>query len=321
MPAAEQLRKSPHRDVIDAVIQQVSPGSALANLRRMKGGLGCGMHELTVLTTDGKRDKFVIRRYSDQILSEYPDVVERELTFLRLLESTPVNAPRVIYSDSTGSLLGVPGMIQSRVRGRSILSPTNLNNWLDELARGLATLHEIDISNINLEFPGDHDQSARDHHNSAGQIKRTREHAFGKEAWDLCEQHWPTSSEKVLCHTDYWPGNTLWWRGKLSGIVDWEHPGVGDPTTDVSYCRQDLAILFGMDAADRFLDTYESIRGIRLATVPFWNLISGLRAMPDPSMWLTGWVELGRTDMTADLVRKRHNEFVKQAMTKVRSDT
>ena len=39
---------------------------------------------------------------------------------------------------------------------------------------------------------------------------------------------------RTLVHGDYWPGNLLWQRGRLTGVVDWEEPRLGDPSRDVA---------------------------------------------------------------------------------------
>jgi aminoglycoside phosphotransferase (APT) family kinase protein len=57
-------------------------------------------------------------------------------------------------------------------------------------------------------------------------------------------------------HFDFWPGNVLWRRNRVSAIVDWSSARPGDLRFDVAQCRLDIALLLGTQAADSFLDAY-----------------------------------------------------------------
>ncbi len=55
-----------------------------------------------------------------------------------------------------------------------------------------------------------------------------------------------------FCHRDYHPGNVLWSRRQVSGVVDWTHACHGAPAVDVAHCALNLAVLFGTDVAAEF---------------------------------------------------------------------
>ena len=71
------------------------------------------------------------------------------------------------------------------------------------------------------------------------------------------------SDERRFIHRDYHPGNVLWARGRVSGVIDWVNASIGAPEADVGHCRVNLAGRFGQPAADRFLDLYRAISGPR----------------------------------------------------------
>ena len=60
-------------------------------------------------------------------------------------------------------------------------------------------------------------------------------------------------SDGTFVHDDFWPGNTVWYRGRLTGVIDWTYGEVGDPRTDVAQCRLDLALINGAGVSDTFL--------------------------------------------------------------------
>jgi hypothetical protein len=49
------------------------------------------------------------------------------------------------------------------------------------------------------------------------------------------------------------PGNTLWARGRLTGVVDWSYGSWGPPAVDAAHLRWNLALAFGPEAADALL--------------------------------------------------------------------
>jgi aminoglycoside phosphotransferase (APT) family kinase protein len=118
----------------------------------------------------------------------------------------------------------------------------------------------------------------------------------------------------VLCHGDYWAGNTLWQTGTMTAIVDWDDARQGYPGLDVGYCRMDLAMQHDVSVANEFLSAYESAAGMRVPQLAVWDLLGASVAMPDPERWLPGFHELGRTDLTTEMVRERLTAFIDDAL-------
>jgi len=81
----------------------------------------------------------------------------------------------------------------------------------------------------------------------------------------------PPSGERVFIHRDYHPGNVLWARRRVSGIVDWVNASLGAPEADVGHCRANLAGHFDLAVADRFLACYEVLSG-RTSYHPYWDI-------------------------------------------------
>jgi thiamine kinase-like enzyme len=64
----------------------------------------------------------------------------------------------------------------------------------------------------------------------------------------------------VLVHRDFHPGNVLWRRGAVSGVVDWQAACTGPAAADVAHCRVNL-LTIGTDAADRFTALWQHAAG------------------------------------------------------------
>jgi aminoglycoside phosphotransferase (APT) family kinase protein len=138
---------------------------------------------------------------------------------------------------------------------------------------------------------------------------------------EVALQLWPEVSKRsptpALVHGDYWPGNVLWHRGRLSGVVDWEDARLGDPARDVAICRGDLTLLFGLHVADAFLREYETAAGRQISDMPFWDLLTCTLALPEVELWVPGWNGLGRSDLTVETARERFHTLARAALARI----
>jgi Ser/Thr protein kinase RdoA (MazF antagonist) len=57
-------------------------------------------------------------------------------------------------------------------------------------------------------------------------------------------------------HRDFHHGNVLWAEGRISGVVDWPCACIGPRGMDVAHTRANLALVNGLEMADRFLAAY-----------------------------------------------------------------
>jgi aminoglycoside phosphotransferase (APT) family kinase protein len=116
-----------------------------------------------------------------------------------------------------------------------------------------------------------------------------------------------------LVHADYWPGNLLWRRERLVGVVDWENPRLGDPTEDLSTLRREMWLLFGPDAADRLTDYYVAAGG-EVRELRFWDLWQAPDAIVEMAQWLPGYHAFGRGDLTLDYALRSMRTFAESAL-------
>jgi aminoglycoside phosphotransferase (APT) family kinase protein len=319
LPVGE-LRRAPSRRELATLVKRVAPGGRVVRTRRLKGGISSGMHAVDVADHNGSLLRLVVRRYNRYWQDEDPGVASREWAALTVLERHGVPAPRPVLLDADGSILGTIAIVTTLVPGRGLLAPRDRSAWLSGLASALLAVHAIPASAPGLQVLPLRGEGARRELADPERRRALGAHPDGARALaalgDDPVPPPPREEARVMVHGDFWPGNTLWHRGRLSGIVDWELAGVGDPDADVAYCRLDLALSIGADAAEGFLDAYQA-RARSTVTpraVARWELINALRALPDPAGWLPGWHELGLSDLTPELVRVRLRSFIDDAV-------
>lgn len=120
-----------------------------------------------------------------------------------------------------------------------------------------------------------------------------------------------TRAPAVLTHYDFWSGNTLWRGGVLTGVVDWSGGGLGPRGFDVGWCRLDLYLLYGEPIAGMFLDAYETASNSALPDRLVWDLWAVARSYEQVESWAPNYRDLGRADLTAAELRKRHTAWTR----------
>jgi aminoglycoside phosphotransferase (APT) family kinase protein len=315
MPTAEQLKRRPTPDALQHLLDEIAPGGRITSIKRLRGGISCGMHGVNIAEASGTKMRVVVRRYDDDRSKRGPLVAREEFQTLAALEMAGIPAPRPIWLDATGYVFGVPTIVESWLPGSANLAPGNISAYIDRLAEALANLHQAHFN------PSGKAHLKKKSDELAGDVKKETfitkclEHPHGEQILTTLHESFPPMNTPTLIHNDFWPGNTVWSRGKFVGITDWEYPVLSQPDFDIAYCRMDLTFIFGSTAADRFRSHYERVTGAHLDAPHFWDLLVATQELPDPAdHYLPGYHDLGRTDITRTESRRRYEQFISQAL-------
>jgi aminoglycoside phosphotransferase (APT) family kinase protein len=278
------------------------------------------MHAVDLIGPNGERRQVVVRRYGAWRLDAEPRVAEREWAVLAVLARAGVPVPRPIWLDNDGAIFGVPTIVISRVPGRGLLAPRDVDGWVRQLAEALGRIHATPLDEAELELLLDQRAKLADLLERDAPPPDLANQPLGPEVWSTMRRWWsridvPTPS---LLHGDYWPGNTLWRYGRLTGVVDWEQARRGNPAQDVACCRLDLTFLAGPEAAEAFLRAYQAAAGRTIRDLFFWDLYTATWAMGEVEHWVAGYHDLGRTDVKVEDARTRLARFTAAAL--ARSD-
>ena len=274
------------------------------------------MDVLGIERADGSRWKVALRRFvREGHRFSAPEHVEREFQILRLLEKAGVPAPQPVLLDAQGKYFGTPAIVMSYLPGRPLFPTTNIARWTKGLAEALLRLHAV--------TPDEHDLSWL--HEQLGNGMRER-----IDAWKADNPSDPLAMEMLaildteldridfskptLVHDDFWSGNTVAYRGRIIGIIDWTSAEVGDPRTDVSECRIDMVLSHNADVADAFRDDYERLSGSRLDDLWYFDLYRGFHAWLEYEHWLEGYHDMGLTHLKPTEVGARLHAFLRTAV-------
>jgi hypothetical protein len=86
---------------------------------------------------------------------------------------------------------------------------------------------------------------------------------------------------------------------------------MGPPGVDVAHCRLNLTLMYGVSAADAFLDAYcQSVGSYRHER--YWDLDAALSWLPEPTSY-PPWQEFGLGRISTALLTERIQAFLTAA--------
>jgi len=276
------------------------------NLTQMKGSSSSSIY--LVQSTDASRpERFVLRVLDHrEWLADEPDLAEHEAAVLEKVQSCGLRGPRMVAYSSDEVGFGAPVVLMSFVEGQIELRPSSPTEWLKELARELAAIHRCPVNNFKWQFKSWVIPSM-----------------LVVPAWTTIPKTWERAIElfqkgrpefrPVFLHRDYHPLNVLWNDGAISGVVDWINACQGPASVDLAHCRTNLTTMYGIEAADKFLEYYCDLTGGFEHNV-YWDIDSLLNmCLPQP-MFYPPWLDFGLEFMSQAAVNQRMDEYLGRVM-------
>jgi aminoglycoside phosphotransferase (APT) family kinase protein len=264
------------------------PGSHLLSLTVAEGSFSNYTHIVTATLKDGSPYKIVVRRY--KVFGDYDrgEKAIREFKAFELLNQHQVPGPEALYLDSTGDVLGTPGIVTKFVEGNLVMdTPSDPLDWARKLAKMLARIHAIPCGQEEQWFllKGNEEVSWFVKYDAPPTYMQ--EYPGGADLWRLMKDLRPTlqADTPALLHIDYWSGNILWHENEISAVIDWEEAAYGDPACDVAYAMMNITLMGFPEAADEFLKVYKSELGREIRNLEFWKLAASVRPMTDAEDW------------------------------------
>jgi aminoglycoside phosphotransferase (APT) family kinase protein len=226
----------------------------------------------------GRHRTFALRLFDDprRLLEDPWYRPDAEVMALAVAGSVDAPTPELVAADTDGSEAGVPALLTTLLPGRPVRRPQDVDRFLRQTATGLAGIHAATDPGIGSLRP----YSAYQPPGIAGPPTWSAQQGLWERAVDFASLPIP-GSVPVFIHRDFHPGNLLWVRGRLTGVVDWTTGCRGSPGQDVAHMRWNLAESMGGDMAARLLAAYQAVTGSRVDDVPAWDIRDLVDLIPD----------------------------------------
>ena len=258
-PTAElpvELRRVPVPELVRRWIGR-STRSRVVSVRRMPGASSTAVH--AVRLADGRA--CVLRRYAwEGFRTEEPDAPTREIAALEYAHRHQLPVPVVIAADPSGNDVGdgIPALLMARLPGRAHAAPD-----VGALAALAARVHAVSGAGLEYHyFPWCRDTST-------APPRASRHPDLWQQALHLWRTAQPAYQARFI-HRDLHPGNVLWSRGALTGVVDWANACSGPAGIDIATCRWNLSEWAGAEAGTAFVAAYERLTG--RPHHPYWDV-------------------------------------------------
>ena len=220
-----------------------------------------------------------------------------EFAVLKAVFAAGVTVPEPLFASDDPAIFGKPFFVMQRVNGTAAAHRITRDNALaavfptvaERLGRELARIHKIRPPRPDLAFLPRYEDVG-----PCQQIAAFRayldSHPMPRPVleWGIrwLETHLPPPIQPVLCHHDFRTGNYMLDGADLTGILDWEFAGWGDPHEDIGWfcCKGWRFARLDREAggiADRspLYTGYESEAGrsIDPERVFFWEVLASVR--------------------------------------------
>lgn len=269
----------------------------LDGIDRVSFGHSAEMMTLGVVTRSGGRDdrRDVVLRLRPRppaLLEPYD--LARQFTILRALADTPVRAPRALWLEPTGDVLGRPFFVMERVAGDVYemeppagVADDAVARMCRSLVEQLAAIHTVDLGRTGLDALDDGtnhlDRELRHWADEMNRVKRGRLPALERLHRELVARRPAPCPRVTLVHGDAKPGNFAFSGGVVSAVFDWEMTTVGDPLTDVGWQEMLWMQPVGINShpaalpIDDLLAHYESVSGIAVTNRPWYRALNAFK--------------------------------------------
>jgi aminoglycoside phosphotransferase (APT) family kinase protein len=221
----------------------------------------------------------------------------QEFAILKAAFAAGVTVPEPLFVSAEPSIFGKPFFIMRRAPGTAAAHRITRDPALDpvlpavaeRLGRELAHIHAIRPPRPDLGFLTPYEHSGPKHQ-IAGFRAYLDRHPAPRPVleWGIrwLETHLPQPAAAMLCHHDFRTGNYLLDGPKLTGILDWEFAGWGDPHEDIGwFCSKGWRFARldreagGIAERAPFYRGYERGSGTTIDSVRvhFWEVLASVR--------------------------------------------
>ena len=216
-----------------------------------------------------------------------PYDLRRQFDILCALESTPVRAPRALWIDETGDILGRPFYVMERLEGsvyerampsELASSPDRIRRMSESVIEQIAAIHQVDLQATGLDALGDGRDFLSDELDHWGgemtRVQRGPLPALERLLATLGDRRPGPTAHSTLVHGDAKAGNFAFVGDDVSGVFDWEMASIGDPMADIGWAEVTWRMTppfsaLSVSDIDRLLVRYEQLTGIALHDRPW----------------------------------------------------
>lgn len=232
---------------------------------------------LLTVRWDGHAERVVVR-----VRPPAPGLLEpydlgRQFAILRALEATPVRAPRALWHELTGAVLGREFYVMERLDGAVYeqqlpdVGTDELHRMCESMVDQLAAIHSVAPPAVGRSHDLEH---------WAAEVRRVQRGplpALERLAQELRRTQPAQRNPETLVHGDAKHGNFGFAGGEVVAVYDWEMAGLGDPMTDIGWMELmwtmpgSFTTVDGAPGVEWFIARWEQRTGLHAHDRPWYR--------------------------------------------------
>ncbi|MDP6714787.1 MAG: phosphotransferase, partial [SAR202 cluster bacterium] len=199
------------------ILHAISRDLTLVSVSPAYGAFTNEVRILECRTPAGSALRLAVKMMTDDDAWDAPLRASADFHGLLIARAHGIPAPEPLLLDDTGEVLGAPGIVTRMVEGRQIAAPENVREWAELQAETLLKIHDV--------TPTEDERKHLYVGNELGLYflerdypERMAGHPLSETIYDAIRElgHNIEKIPAVFIHMDYWPGNVLWHKGKIS---------------------------------------------------------------------------------------------------------
>ena len=240
-------------------MEGILPHVKYKSSRILEGGVSS---EVFLIAVDSKKgeEKIVLRTEGGPPAE---NSIKTEYLLLEKLHQTKVPCAKPIHLDHSKEILDKDFMLMTYLEGTIEIPKIKNFGFLNKMVGILKNIHNVDtkiLPTLPCRFDPTYDL-----------FEFLPNARINKELKAILKGYDTSYSGKpVLLHGDFWPGNILWTKDEISGVLDWEYAAIGDPVSDLAVASLELKYDYGKRGVDRFLDLYSKNFSIDQSRFSLW---------------------------------------------------
>jgi len=240
-------------------VEGLLPHVKYKSSRILEGGVSSEVFLIVVESKKGE-EKIVLRTEGGPPAE---NSIKTEYLLLEKLHQTKVPCAKPIHLDHSKEILDKDFMLMTYLEGTIEIPKIKNFGFLNKMVGILKNIHNVDtkiLPTLPCRFDPTYDL-----------FEFLPNARINKELKAILKGYDTSYSGKpVLLHGDFWPGNILWTKDEISGVLDWEYAAIGDPVSDLAVASLELKYDYGKRGVDRFLDLYSKNFSIDQSRLSLW---------------------------------------------------
>ena len=240
-------------------MEGILPHVKYKSSRILEGGVSSEVFLIAVESRKGE-EKIVLRTEGGPPAE---NSIKTEYLLLEKLHQTKVPCAKPIHLDHSKEILDKDFMLMTYLEGTIEIPKIKNFGFLNKMVGILKNIHNVDtkiLPTLPCRFDPTYDL-----------FEFLPNARINKELKAILKGYDTSYSGKpVLLHGDFWPGNILWTKDEISGVLDWEYAAIGDPVSDLAVASLELKYDYGKRGVDRFLDLYSKNFSIDQSRFSLW---------------------------------------------------